>query len=171
MGFKETIQNAIKTGVAAAAALVSVIVLLAGSVQVCLCDPDPDNCGRQCHVCEDESPSLLAGVQAQTCLQVYADESFATNVLLLEEEGTLPEGGAAFHHEEHPCNHVTLALGDQLSVSTDVPVPLVGNFPTGAWILMASTSPPRWRRPSSTAPPDSSGGCYLLNATRIHPLA
>ena len=69
--------------------------------------------------------------------------------------------------EEYP----TLALGDQLLVSTDVPVPLVGNFPAGSWALTLSTPPVRWMRPCSTAPPDSGGGGYLLYATRIHPRA
>ena len=149
MGFKETIQNAVKTGVAVAAALVSVVVLLAGSVQVCLCDPDPDNCGRPCHVCVDE-PAARGGVQ------LGADSS--------------PIDGTTLRHEEHACNHVTLALGDSFPVSTDVPVPLVGNFPVGSWTLTLSHPLVQRMRPNSTAPPDSGGG-YLLYATRIHPLA
>ena len=149
MGFKETVLNAIKTGVALAAALVSVVVLLAGSVQICLCDPDPDNCGRPCHVCVDE-PCVDEGVSA--------GEDFS------------PIDGATFHHEEHACNHVTLALGDPFSVSTDVPVPLVGDFPAGVWTLTLSTPPVRRMRPCSTSPPDSGGG-YLLSATRICPRA
>lgn len=150
MGFKETIQNAVKMGVAVAAALVSVVVLLAGSVQVCLCDPDPDNCGRPCHVCVDE-PAARGGVQ------LGADSS--------------PIDGTTLRHEEHACNHVTLALGDSFSVPTDVPVPLVGDFPVGSWTLTLSHPLVQRMRPNSTAPPDSGGGGYLLYATRIHPLA
>lgn len=28
---------------------------LGGSLQICLCDPDPDNCGEHCHDCGDHS--------------------------------------------------------------------------------------------------------------------
>lgn len=173
MGFKETVLNAIKTGVALAAALVFVVVLLAGSVQICLCDPDPDNCGRPCHVCVDE-PCVDEGVYAgEDSSPIDGGGGFNGALLSVVSAGedSFPIDGATFHHEEHACNHVTLALGDQLSVSTDVPVPLVGNFPAGSWALTLSTPPVRWMRPCSTAPPDSGGGGYLLYATRIHPRA
>jgi hypothetical protein len=54
MGFLRTLR---KFGSAAfrAAAVLYVAFLLCGTVEICLCDPDPDNCGEHCHDCEDHA--------------------------------------------------------------------------------------------------------------------
>lgn len=54
MGFLRTLR---KFGSAAfrAVAVLYVAFLLCGTVEICLCDPDPDNCGEHCHDCEDHS--------------------------------------------------------------------------------------------------------------------
>ena len=38
-----------------AAGALYVAFSLCGAFEICLCDPDPDNCGEHCHDCEDHS--------------------------------------------------------------------------------------------------------------------
>lgn len=151
-------MTAIKTGAAIAAAVVSVVVLLAGTVQVCLCDPDPDNCGQECHVCVDRADATMDSI----C--VVRGESAGP----VHDRGS--EDDHVLHAEDHACDHELVSLGDLFSVQTAVSVPLVENSPAVFSIVRTMSSLPREWRPHSTAPPDS-GGCYLHYATRVHPLA
>lgn len=53
MGILRTLR---KTGdaVARAVSVLSVAFCLMGNIGICLCDPDPDDCGRHCHDCSSE---------------------------------------------------------------------------------------------------------------------
>lgn len=35
--------------------MLSAVLCLNGAVQICLCDPDPDGCGADCHECTPET--------------------------------------------------------------------------------------------------------------------
>ena len=37
------------------AAVLNVALCVCGSIEICLCDPDPDNCGEHCHDCDEHS--------------------------------------------------------------------------------------------------------------------
>ena len=42
-------------GAALTTALAMLSVCLPGSLQFCLCDKDPDDCGHACHVCVEDA--------------------------------------------------------------------------------------------------------------------
>ena len=130
---------------AVAAALVGVVVLLAGSVQVCLCDPDPDRCGAACHVCGASRASASGGFEptsGEPCLEASEDR----------------------------CHHAVIEMGD-LWANSSVGFVSAGGEAVGATrARIYQISHLRRLRPPSTAPPDS-GGAYLAAATRLHPLS
>lgn len=53
----KTVKAIKKVCIAAAkfAAMFSVTFCLGGAFEICLCDPDPDNCGEHCHDCGEHS--------------------------------------------------------------------------------------------------------------------
>jgi hypothetical protein len=48
-----------------AASVLYVVLCLCWSSEICLCDPDPDNCGEHCHECDGHS--------AEECLHFSVD--------------------------------------------------------------------------------------------------
>ena len=63
-----------------ALALVSLSLHLFGAFRVCLCERDPDRCGRECHTCCDEG--ACAAPDADSDCALVADE--CCNHLVLE---------------------------------------------------------------------------------------
>ena len=62
MKLLKAMKNACITATRIAAALV-VACCLGGTLKICLCDPDPDNCGEHCHDCTPQSSELCEHVE------------------------------------------------------------------------------------------------------------
>ena len=54
MGILRTLRR-LGTAVVRAAVVLYVTFCVCGSIEICLCDPDPDNCGEHCHDCDEHS--------------------------------------------------------------------------------------------------------------------
>ncbi len=149
MRIKERFCKAVQTGVAVAAALVGVAVLLMGSIQFCLCDPDPDHCGHACHDCSAPHVTDFRGL--------FAESASAT-------------GEPCVCAADEGCRHVVVSAGDLFANSFVVTMP-AGTCAAIPWQAVAVRPPrPLRPRPNSTAPPDS-GGVYLTTAMRLYPLS
>lgn len=127
----------------AVAALLS--VFLPGAFRVCLCDEDPDGCGRACHVCVEERPAAVttdcAGTAESASLSAAED-----------------------------CRHLVIEVGDLSSSADEVQIPMVAATVDFSSVACRRLSPPGALRFDSTAPPDS-GGCYRTYSTRLNPLS
>ena len=131
-------------GAALTAALAMLSVCLPGSLQFCLCDEDPDDCGHACHVCVEERTSAI-----DAC------------------------GGCGHSHlssADEDCHHLTIEAGDLTLASGDVTIPVV--IAPIAFIAVDCRGNALSTRAlfDSTAPPDS-GGCYRTYSIRLNPLS
>ena len=132
--------------VKAMACAVAAALLLGNSLEICLCEADPDGCGEACHDCSaphapvcapdirtDAGPSLLA-VDDCHHIQIAVD-------------GLMPFDGSV-----RPVTAIAVARPSQ---SADLPHEVVRKA------LL----------PRATAPPSASGGGYLLYSRRLCPLS
>ena len=131
-------------GAALTAALAMLSVCLPGSLQFCLCDEDPDDCGHACHVCvEERTPAV------DDC------------------------GGCGHDHlsaADEDCHHLTIEAGDLTLVSSDVAIPTVAALIAFPAADCRNAFLPSVAFYDSTAPPDS-GGCYRTYSIRLNPLS
>lgn len=131
-------------GAALTAALAMLSVCLPGSLQFCLCDEDPDDCGHACHVCvEERAPA------GDAC------------------------GGCGHDHlssADEDCHHPTIEAGDLTLVSSDVTIPTVAALIAFIAVDCRNASPSAVVFADSTAPPDP-GGCYRSYSIRLNPLS
>ena len=131
-------------GAALTAALAMLSVCLPGSLQFCLCDEDPDDCGHACHVCVEERTSAI-----DAC------------------------GGCGHSHlssADEDCHHLTIEAGDLTLVSGDVAIPTVAAPIAFIAVDCRGNALPTYALFDSTAPPDS-GGCYRSYSIRLKPLS
>ena len=131
-------------GAAMTAALAMLSVCLPGSLRFCLCDEDPDGCGRACHVCvEDRMPAV------DDC------------------------GGCGHDHlsaADEDCQHLTIEAGDLTLASGDVAIPRIAAPIAFIAVECRNASLPSVVSVDSTAPPDS-GGLYRSYSIRLNPLS
>ena len=131
-------------GAALTTALAMLSVCLPGSLQFCLCDEDPDDCGHACHVCVEERTSAI-----DAC------------------------GGCGHSHlssaDEH-CHHLTIEAGDLTLVSGDVAIPMVAAPIAFIAVDCRGNALSTHALFDSTAPPDP-GGCYRTYSIRLNPLS
>ena len=131
-------------GAALTAALAMLSVCLPGSLQFCLCDEDPDDCGHACHVCVEERTSAI-----DAC------------------------GGCGHSHlssADEDCHHLTIEAGDLTLVSGDVAIPMVAAPIAFIAVDCRGNALSTHALFDSTAPPDP-GGCYRTYSIRLNPLS
>lgn len=131
-------------GAALTTALAMLSVCLPGSLQFCLCDEDPDDCGHACHVCVEERTSAI-----DAC------------------------GGCGHSHlssADEDCHHLTIEAGDLTLVSGDVAIPMVAAPIAFIAVDCRGNALSTHALFDSTAPPDP-GGCYRSYSIRLNPLS